>query len=267
MAFLDINNLIIDNVVIQDRIDYKDKVLVIGDHDIIKKMFMVLSGINKGKGMVKSNNQDVFDNSDYFKERVLIDFSKRYITTLRKDTIIDAFKSKFQIDIDIEKFIRHINVFYIRKEAIFDVKYNFTPLGNTLLNYSMFDSINLENCFILNGTYQIEDFALKKGIIKGILDKAKTALVESNDLMVGEGFDYVLFVNKNKIDKINLKDEVLLINSDNIKDALYSFNGYTITKDNYTKEELKTLHKEKIVYKRLRLIDVISRMGDNHEKK
>ena len=177
MTFLDINNLIIDNVVIQDRIDYKDKILVIGDHDIIKKMFMVLSGINKGKGMVKSNNQDVFDNSDYFKERVLIDFSKRYITTLRKDTIIDAFKSKFQIDIDIEKFIRHINDFYIRKEAIFDVKYNFTPLGNTLLNYSMFDSINLENCFILNSTYQIEDFALKKGIIKGILDKSEDEIL------------------------------------------------------------------------------------------
>ena len=264
MGYLEINNLIIDDISLSMNIN-GDYVGFIGKEEVIKKFFTYFAGINKSDA-VKTNREDVFDNSLFFQNRVVMDFSKRYITTLKGESIKEAFKNKFEIDVDMERFTKHIAEFSLRKEAIFDVKYTFTDFGNTLLNYSLMDSFEVGNMFIINPLYKIEDKELKHKIIKGIVNKKyKNLLIDASDLLSFDMLDYYVFLNSKEAVIVSKDTEVLIYPKDSqVVNPIYEANNYVICLKGI-KDRYSLFHK--VHYKKMKMKDAICYLsGDKHEK-
>ncbi len=269
MAYFSIENLIIDDINFTFDIDMHEAIACIFDKKLARKLFLVLAGINKNEGNVKVLNENPFDNDNYFKTRALMDFSEKYLSTLRKDEISSAFLNKFNKDIDIDRFIKNVNEFSLRKEAIFDVKYTFTDLGNTLLNLSLFDALNSKVGFLLDISHGANTKELKEVVETKLLNKRYDALLcHASTIDAVYNFDSFLFLFGKEIIKIGAKEDVLLFNrASNLRHVIYSDNKYSICLNNYTKEKLHELSREKQEYKKMNLVEALKIIGESNEKK
>lgn len=264
MDYLQIDNLIVDGVSLSLTFKGGESVGFIGDNKTIEKIFLYLSGVNNSKGRVLFNGKDVFDNDNYFKSRIIIDFKKRYITTLKKESISEAFKNKFDISVDMEKMVRHVKEFSLRKEAIFDVKYTFTEFGNTLLNYSLVDAISVDRMFLINPLYKVEDSKLKEKLIKGLISKKyKNLFIEVNDIYSCKMLDYYVFLDKGEAKVVSCDSEVYLYQKGASLTPLLEKGDYLVSLE---KREEHSLFSKKF-YKRMKFKDaLIALEGDSNEK-
>ena len=268
MTYLEINDLIIDKYKIDLKINKSDFVGFIGKSEKIKELFLFISGINPNNQKILHEGKDVYENNDYFKKRVLIDFRRRYISTLRKDIIKEAFNNKFDIDIDTETFMKKVNNMALRKEAIFNIRYNFTPYGNTILNYCLISSINIKNIMVLNPFYKVENNNVKKEIVKSLGNKKKisTLLIEANDLKYFNNLDYFVLLTDDNIKIIDKNSEVIIFyEKGKYHDLIYKGKDYYLCLNTYSKDELKDLSKSK--YKKTTLNDYFKHVEDEIDEK
>lgn len=270
MAYLDINNLIIDKTNINLKIKKGDYVGFIGDKKKIKDLFLSLSGINKTKGSILCEDKNIYDNYDYFKNRIIMDFKRTYVSTLRKDLIKEAFNNKFNLDIDTDLFIKKVNGMAIRKEAFYDTKYVFTSYGNTILNYCLSSSISNKNMMIINPFYKINNDSVKHDIAKdlSIRNNFNSLLIDANDLLYFNNLDYYIFLLKEDIVKLDFDSDVLLFYNDyKYHDVIYKTNKLTVCLNTYTKEEIKELSKLKLDYRKIKFKDIFKYLEEEKNAK
>ena len=91
------------------------------DNNVIKSLFLYLSGINKTNS-VYFNNQIVYDNSQYFKQRIYISCEQQIIKTIYPKQIINSIQSKYNLKCNYETLQKLIDVLAIREECQMTLK-------------------------------------------------------------------------------------------------------------------------------------------------
>ena len=125
MEYIEIKNLIFYNKEINLSFKENEVIGIFGENkNLINEFLLIVSGINKGKGDITYLNNDLFDNSLYFKNRLFFDFSKVYTKTLKKEFIHENLKNRFGLSFDEEKFKRLIKELKIRKNRLWITFFN-----------------------------------------------------------------------------------------------------------------------------------------------
>ena len=262
MAYIEVKNLILNNNTINLSFD-KEIVGIYGDNqELIKEFMLIISGINKNNNTCFYKDEDLFDNPKFFKNRLFLDFLEVYTNTLKKEFIAENFLNRFEREFNQDKFKKLIKDLHLRKETNIDVAYTFTKTGNTLVNYSLVECLNIYNIIISHPTVSLDTKERIEMVVNGLTNKEKYDNVILNLDNVGyfKGkLDKIVFFTKdNKVIECSGKDTLLLI-EDNIhlRNVIsYAKDNYVIAYNDYTKEELKHFNKVKIKYKEISVYDI-----------
>lgn len=230
------------------------------DEEAINDFFLKASGINKVKGEILFNGLTVFENKDYFLKRLLIDYSESYITTLDKSYLKKYFFDFFNLDLNLEVFEKINQDFRLRTEYLIKDRYLFTKRGLNLVNYSLTKSVNKNINFIKNTiTYcKKED---REKIFLGLADKTSfdiNFLDLSDTLVFSDKIDeYLIFTNAGEVVTLTNDDDIYIVGGEILNNLIYSkaFN-FSLTNYNYNKEEIKVMKKNKIMIKKIKLLDM-----------
>ena len=269
--YLRINGLQLNDYIINQDFFNNEIAGIYGrDKKTIKQFLNVISGINKNKKTCFYNDEDIFDNEEYFNNRLYFDFTKKYLSTLRVNYIDERLKQKYNLAFNKETFINTSKDLDVRGETEITYTYKFTPTGNTFVNYSLTKSLDKNNLIINNPTINLR--------MEDDLDYITTGLTNKNDYnSVILGLDNLKAFSK-KLDKIifftDFKTIITATNNDTaivfnqssfflISNEDKIFGGEKIVCLNkYTKEELKSFTKSKIDYKVISIYDVEQYMGE-----
>lgn len=262
MAYIEVKNLNFNNNLVNLTINDKEVIGIFGENQrAINEFLLIISGINKNNNTCFYNGENIFDNSHYFKQRIFLDFKKIYTNTLNKEFIEENFNNRFGLSFDTKRFKELIKELKIRKETEIDVYYTFTQQGNTLVNFSLIESLNVSNIIISHPTNYL-DSERATFISNALTNKNKYNCVILNldrlDFFKNK-LDYLLlFTKEGNIIKVNNDDHLLVI-----EDNIYLHNrlirgkgNLVISYHDYNKDELKKFDKLKIKYKVISLYDI-----------
>lgn len=165
-------------------------------NDNITKQFLLnVSGINKSQN-IYYRSRKVFDNNDYFKDRLFLNCELKPFNTLVSSNISKLLLDNYNIVLNEDLFEKLIKDLQIRSEGKLSSKYHFTNEGIALINNTLALSIfkypillkPFEN---INNEYRLK--YLKEQA------KNKSALIGIKNLKKYEGFldELILFGFKN----------------------------------------------------------------------
>lgn len=264
-------NLEIKNVTIKgfERTYYKlnmnieeNKVvaLISNDKKAINDFFLKISGVNKIQGEVLFRGNHVFDNEEYFDNRLLIDYSKCYLTTLDKEHLTNYFKDNFDMEIDLNIFEKINKELRLRNEYLIKDRYIFTKRGLNLVNYALTISINKGINFIKNTVANCSKEE-REIIFSGLSNKGASSInfLDLQDkLIASQSIDiYLIFSNGGEIITLTNDDEIYVVSGEIVNSLLYNkAKDISVTNYNYNKNEIKTMKKRKMMIKKIKLMDV-----------
>lgn len=238
------------------------------DNNIVANLLELIAGINKNNNSIFLNKVDVFDNEEFFLNRVYFDFKNKYLTTLRVNKIESALKD-YNLEFDKEKFVQICKELNIRGETDITYKYEFTNTGNSFVNLALLCSLQKDNIIINNPLANIN--------LKSDYDYFVNKLASSEFDNVILGIDKLLPF-KGKLNRIlflsDFNESIIMHNNDNfivfdkdidkyflIKDKVYKGNKI-IALNNYTKEELKQWQKQKVNYEIISIYEIEKYLGE-----
>jgi len=245
------------------NVDINDKIIIgvfSNDEKAINDFFLKASGVNTNEGNIFFRGYSVFDNKEYFKNRLLINYKQPYITSLDKSYLQKYFKENYNIDIDLNIFEKINKDLKLRNEYLIKDKYIFTKRGLNLVNYSLTKCI----CKKINFIYNVISNCSKEEreiILLGLADKENfdVNFLDFNDVLVSSKFidKYLFFSNSGEIVFLTNDDDVYLVGGEILNSLIYNkTKDISITNYEYTKEEIKTFKKRKIILKKIKFIDV-----------
>lgn len=237
------------------------------DKGAIAAFLSIVGGINQNDDNVTWNDTNVFDNKQYFKNRIYFDFQDHNLTTIKVESIKDAFSKIYDIKFDEENFKKCLKDLNVRGEYEIGYKYFFTNLGNTLVNYCLLTSLDKNNIIINNPTIYLKDINNIKYIVEGLTNKYKynTMLIALNNISVFLGkLDYILvfpdygspIIVDPLTDVFYVFDngELPIIQNNKIFD---SYDGQrVIIKKDFSDEEIKFLKKSKIHFIKIKIYEL-----------
>ncbi|NLD26321.1 MAG: hypothetical protein GX661_03065 [Acholeplasmataceae bacterium] len=259
-TYLQINNLRIGNYQITADFLKREVVGVFSrDPQVRLEVLKIFAGINRNLNTCLYDGNDIFDNPEYFRARIFLDYSHNYLSTLRTAIIEQSLQSKYNLRFNKEKFVRIAQELNVRGETEITHTYKFTPAGNTFVNYALTAALEKAYLIINNPTINLSLDVDIKYIVKAITD---TQTYESVLL----GLDSL----RNFRDKLNK----ILIFTDYEQVFLTSCPTVVVTKQElpteyklfkgknylslnlFSKEELKALKKNKIEYVIIPIFDM-----------
>ena len=267
MEYIAINNLQLNNYKLVTSIQNGATYGVLGtNHDDVIKLLKILAGINKAKGECLYQFKTLFDNKEYFKNRIYCDFSLKMVDTLDGKRIKEDLMNRYGISFDEKNFKKLINETNVRSEVVITNEYKFTDLGINLSSYGVLSSIDSHNIIIANPLKYInkQDKDLKKKIINSLCDKNKynNVIIDATDiydivpyldyLIVLGDFDKVCVIEPNS-DKFIVCDDYLGINN-----KIFKKGNIVVAKAPNDKEQFKELKKVVGKYKEMDFISAYS---------
>ena len=145
MEYLRVLNLQFDKYHLTTNFDETAIYGVLCDNQEIRTQFYkLLAGINKSKGEVVYKERNVFDNSEYFHQRLFLDFKNKYLKTMNSKEIKENFKISLNKEFDEKLFKKAVENVNLRSEVKITNEYIFSDLGNTLLNFCLFKGLNYQ---------------------------------------------------------------------------------------------------------------------------
>ena len=179
MGYIDINNLQLNNYKLSFQMEKGFIYGIYGKrHDDISELLKKISGINPNNQTCLKNDKDIFDNKDYFKERIYLDLSKKMVETLNDKTIKENLKSRYNAVFNEKEYKRLVNLLNIRSEITIKQNYSFTDLGNNLTSFAIYSSLDYDVSFIDNPLYYLSKYDNRREIIvKELTNKRKHNLV------------------------------------------------------------------------------------------
>lgn len=191
------------------------------------------------------NEERIYDNVNYFKKRILIDFNKDYINTLDSNNIKQNIRRKFNLDFDESIFKEAVKETNVRNEVLVKDGYSFTDYGKKLSNYCFLMGLSTETLFVLNSNFKCEE-KLYEQMFTNIINKFHNVFIENYDykflmkckkiIVLTDFYDLVV---------IDPKNDTILKTDDNIKlqNKLFRYGNLVYTLNTYSKEELKQIKK------------------------
>ncbi|MGI6711058.1 MAG: hypothetical protein ACOX4W_06450 [Bacilli bacterium] len=138
--------------------------------EVVNNFINQLTGIKENNNTCFVNDVDLFDQKDYFKSRVYLDFKDNYINTIKAKLISEDIYKRYKKVVNVVKFDNMINTFDVRSECEIKNKYIFSPKGNTFLNCAFAYAIDKQMLIISNPTIYVENILEKVEIAKAITD-------------------------------------------------------------------------------------------------
>lgn len=261
MAYLYLENMEFKDYRLNLVIENKEVVGVYSrNKKLVSEFLRVISGINKTKSCLYQG-KEVFDNREYFQNRISLDYAHTYLSTLRIANIEEALKSKYSLSFNKEKFIKIGRELDIRGETEITFQYKFSPAGNTFVNYALTVALEKPNVIIENPTYGLNLAEDIEYIVSGITDKSvfNTAIIELDRLRLFKNRlqKILIFSDFNKAYFLDPKTQLVIIPEDiEIDEPLYTTEEGVIGILTYTKGELKILQKNKIDYRIISIYDL-----------
>ena len=259
MGYIDINNLQLNNYKLSFQMEKGFIYGIYGKrHDDISELLKKISGINPNNQTCLKNDKDIFDNKDYFRERIYLDLSKKMVETLNDKTIKENLKSRYNAVFNEKEYKRLVNLLNIRSEITIKQNYSFTDLGNNLTSFAIYSSLDYDVSFIDNPLYYLPKYDNRREIIvKELTNKRKHNLVMLDASSI-EDFqdvlDYVvLFGDYEEAFLINPKEDKFIICDDylTLKKRLFKKDNMVIILNDMNKEEYKSFKKEIKKYKEI----------------
>lgn len=245
---------------------------VLSDNDNVRSQFYkLLAGINNSKGSILYNNTNAFDNFEYFKNRLLIDFKNKYLKTLNINTINETIMTRFNRSFNAKEYKEAVGDTNLRREVTITNEYKFTELGITLSNYCLFKGLSYKYNIIDNPVINIHNSDLKKKLYSNLCLKQLNPIITIENLVIAKEYcDRLLVIGEfEDLSIIDLKKDTFMISSDNpiLRQKIFKKEDLIISINTYTKEELKYLSKNKVKYKIINLNDLIKLFGGKNNEK
>ncbi|MDD2493100.1 MAG: hypothetical protein PHY83_04075 [Bacilli bacterium] len=275
MEYINIDHLKFKNMEISVSLN-KQEIFAVYSRDIQKTndFLLLLNGINPNGGSCLYLNKDIFDNEEFFKQRIYIDFGETYLKTMNAEFIEEALANRFYLSFKKEIFNTYVQTMGTRMETIVKANYTFTKCGNTMVNFAFLKALEKPFITINNPTIHLKNDRIIEMITKSLIDKNKY-----------EGIIFGLDKIKNFKDKIekaliftdywnylivNPQSDSFLLIEDNIHlhDKVFRTkeSSIVICFNNYTKEEMKRFNSFKIRYQKLSFYELEDYLGDGDEK-
>ena len=243
-------------------IDYNTKIGIYSQDTYTTDMLLrLIAGINKPNknSKITIGKRSVYDNKEYFENRLYLDFSKLYLSTLNPSKIDEALNEKFATNLDKEKFSKISKDLNIRGECEILDKYYFSLSGNTLVNFALAASLDYKFLIINNPTLHINNNSSKSNELEYVVDyfnkNYKSLIFGLNDLgLITTILDYIIILDDFGFTHIIHHDSILyVINAKDLTDEITKYKMF-ISKDEeriilsseISKEEIKALKKKKI---------------------
>lgn len=259
---IEINGLKLENYNISLNIFDKQVYLVYGEKEVTDKFIRILLGINKPKiGEVLYNKQNVFDNEEYFKNRIYLDFSRKYLSTLTPSIIKDTTKFKYDLNFNEIKFKLVVDELNIRRGTTVASTYEFTKETNTCVNYALLKGLLKPNVFINEPFININDEKKINYIMNELFNPNiyNLVLIKTYNIeMYCQKPVKIIWFSNTDVHIIEPKKNkfILVMTKLNIKNCIYKYvNGFSVCFD-LSKEEIKTLNENKIKYKEISFSDI-----------
>lgn len=246
-------------------IDYKTKIGVYSkDKNIVNTFLKLIAGINKPtkESQIKIAKKDVFDNKDYFKNRLYLDFSTHYLNTLNYKKIDEALTEKYALNLNYDKYTKILKDLDIRGECEITDKYEFTPLGNTLVNFALACSLDYEFLIINNPTINVTSTNILTYIMNYLNNNYKSMIFGLNNLdLFIDILDYIIILDDFGLMHILYNNsKLLVINNGQVPEELDKYKLFIsfdkkriILSNELSKDELKELKKKRIDFIQINL--------------
>lgn len=275
MEYIKIDNLQLNNYKLKGAILDKKRYGIYGkNHEDVIKLLKVLSGINNNHNTCTHNSKNIFDDKEFFKNRVHFDFSLNLFPTVDAKTIKEDLNFRYNIAFNEKLYKRLVNELDVRNEIKVTNKYEFTPHGITLNMFSILASIEKQNVVITNPLINISKNSktIRHKIINTLCDNNKynCVLIDASDLYdVIHYVDYLIVLGDYEevfiIDPLN---DMFIISDDYVmlKNKIFKKDNIVISLDKYSKEEYREL-KKTIKHKTVNFIEAYSYYtGEKYEK-
>lgn len=274
MEYINIQNLQFRNMEINLLINKQEIFAVYSQEQKKTAAFLlILNGMNPNNGSCLYQNQDIFDNKEFFKQRIYFDFNEIYLKTMNTEFIEEALMNRFSASFDKDVFNKCVQTMGTRLQCVVKSNYTFTEAGNTMVNFALFKALDKPYITINNPTIHLENAKIIETVTTGLIDKNKYEVIVL-------GLDSIKNF-KDKLDKVLIlsdyetyyvidpkKDSFLLIADDvHLHDKVFNIkrNDLVICLNNYTKEELKRFNSYKIKYSKVTFYELGEHLGASNE--
>lgn len=274
MEYINIQNLQFRNMDINFLINKQEIFAVYSQNQKKTADFLlILNGINSNNGSCLYQSEDIFDNKEFFKQRIYFDFNEIYLKTMNAEFIEESLMNRFSASFDKDIFNKYVQTMGTRLECVVKSNYTFTKAGNTMVNFALFKALDKPYITINNPTIHLENAKIIETITTGLIDKNQYEVIIL-------GLDSIKNF-KDKLDKVLIlsdyetyyvidpkKDSFLLIADDvHLHDRVFNIkqNNLIICLNNYTKEELKRFNSYKIKYSKLTFYELGAHLGESNE--
>ena len=268
MSYIEINNLQLNKYNLSSfNIEEGFSYGIIGkNHDDVTKLLKILAGINDNYDTCMNNSKTIFDNSDFFKNRIYIDLSEKIVETLDSKIIKEDLNFRYNVSFNEKQYKMLVNELGIRSEVVITNKYEFSNLGVNLSSYAILCSLSYPNIVVNNPLkyVPIEKKELRNKMINTIIDRAKyqVVIVDASDIQEFYRYlDYLIILGdfedvhmiKPNSDKFIISDDYLTL-----KNKIYKKDNIIISKAPTDKDEYKELKKTLKKYKEVSFIEAYS---------
>lgn len=261
MAYLNLENMEFFDYLLNFEIEDGEVVGVYSKNKkLVSDFLRVLSGINKAKSCLHQG-KEVFDNREYFRNRIFMNYAHTYLSTLRISNIQEILKSKYNLSFNKDKFVKIGRELDIRGETEITYQYKFSPAGNTFVNYALTAALEKPNIIIENPTHGLNLPEDIEYIVTGISNNNvfNTAIIGIDRLSLFKGrlHKVLIFSDFRKAYFLNPKTQLVVVPEEiELDEPLFRIGDGIIGILNYTKEELKKLQKNRIDYRIISIYDL-----------
>lgn len=262
---IEIKDYKLNNMIINYNIDQSKKIGIYSvNHQYTKQILLDIAGINKSHSIFY-NNKNVYDDNQYFKERIYIDSNIKVTNTLVAPHIINNLIKKYSCICNEESLKKHINNLQIRSEGKLKVIYKFTNEGIALTNNALFLSTYKYPILFI----PLESISSKKRIDYLINEyQNKSFLVGITNLLIyKEIIDEILFITdnsyfifsstqlllcfKNISNLIKIMEEL-----DIVKNIIYINEKNVLINNSLSLYQIKQLNKLNITYETIKAFEI-----------
>lgn len=236
------------------------------DNKISNKIMFDITGLNKSVG-IYYRSKKVFDNQEYFNNRLFIDCYKQVLNTLSSNIITNNFFKKYNINCDETILKKHINNLQIRSEGTLKLKYHLSKEGISLSNNALALSIN-KYPILINMFENIKDNNKVKYLKEQY--KNKPLLVSVNNLNLYKDFlDELLLITHDSYSILNTKENILVLDNVFKQDLIITEcnlqnliiykdykNDNLIIKNSLNNNQIKLLHKFHVNIKEINVYQI-----------
>lgn len=236
------------------------------NNNILEKILLQIAGINKSKG-IYYRSKKVFDNKQYFNERLYLNCNNQIVNTLVVDQIVNTLENNFNVIASNDLLKNYISQLQIRSEGKLDSSYTFTNEGNTLINnaiaLSMFKyPILLNPLENIENKYKIEYLKKvysNKPSLFGVSNLRKYNGFIDELILFGNNNVYILKSNEKLILLKNIINQDLIISECNLQNNLIHKCNKTedlILYNNLSNDQLKHLRNLNVKINEISLFEI-----------